>query len=215
MKILIADDDLVPRKLLESALVKAGHEVIAVCEGRTALSALTVTNAPKMAILDWMMPGMDGDEVCRQLRQVETTLPAYIILLTAKDSKQEIVAGLESGANDYVTKPFDWAELHARLEVGRKVIEMQQRLATQVRELEVALAEIKQLKSLLPICAYCKKVRDDQNYWRQVEDYLVRRPEFGFSHGICPACWETHVGPQLAKRGISAVHPDAAPQEVP
>jgi phosphoserine phosphatase RsbU/P len=191
VKVLIADDDLVPRRLLQHALVEWGYEVVVACDGSEALQLLQMPNAPKLAILDWLMPQMDGTEVCRKIRQAATALPAYIILLTSRNAKKDIVAGLESGANDYVTKPFDRGELQARISVGRKVLGLQQTLTDRVCELEKAMAQVIQLQGLLPICCYCKKIRDDNNYWQQVEGYLATRTDVRFSHGICPECLKT------------------------
>ncbi len=106
---------------------------------------------------------------------------------------------MQSGANDYVIKPFDRAELQARVRVGQNVVELQRSLAQRVRELEEALSQVQQLQGLLPICSYCKKIRDDRNYWQQVETYVSRHTQMRFSHGICPDCWETEVKPQLSR----------------
>src|SRR5205823_6098547 len=111
--------------------------------------------------------------------------------------KIDVVAGLESGADDYVTKPFDQQELQSRVRVGERMLALQGRLTDRVRELEEALSHVKQLKGLLPICCYCKKVRDDRDYWEQVDAYLARHAEMRFSHGICPDCWQREVETQL------------------
>jgi CheY-like chemotaxis protein len=169
-------------------LTEWGFEVLAVADGVQALQALTDTDGPKLAILDWIMPGLDGVEVCQQLRALSTAEPVYVILLTSRDAKADIVAGLAAGANDYVTKPFDRSELQARLRVGQRVVDLQHNLAARIHELEDALAQVKQLQGLLPICSYCKKVRDDKNYWQQVEAYIGERAGVQFSHGICPDC---------------------------
>ena len=99
-----------------------------------------------------------------------------------------MVAGLQAGANDYVTKPFDHDELRAQVQVGRMVTDLQASLAERVRDVEAALTQVKQLQGLLPICTYCKKVHDDRNYWQQVEEYVCAASEVQFSHGICPDC---------------------------
>ena len=197
MKVLIAEDDPVSRRVLEVTLAKWGHDVVITCDGADAWQELKSKDAPKLAILDWMMPGMDGLEVCRKVRETPGFQPTYIILLTAKDQKEDIVAGLQAGADDYVTKPFDREELRARVQVGVRIVELQMSLADRVRELRDALSQIKQLQGLLPICSYCKKIRDDQNYWRQVEDYVTEHSEAQFSHGICPDCYEKFVKPEL------------------
>lgn len=204
MKILIAEDDAVSRRLLHATLTKWSYDVIITEDGEQAWSILKNDRAPKLAILDWMMPAMDGPEVCRRVRSLPTEEPTYLILLTARSSKQSIVAGLESGADDYLTKPFDRDELRARLEVGRRILELQQRLASRVRELELALAQVTQLQGLLPICCYCKKIRDDHNYWQQVEGYIAARSGANFSHGICPDCFRSELEPQMLKMGIES-----------
>jgi sigma-B regulation protein RsbU (phosphoserine phosphatase) len=199
LRILIADDDPVSRRVLETTLVRWGREVIVTCDGFEAWEALRREDAPRLAILDWMMPGIDGTEVCRRVRGMNTPTPAYLILLTTKGGKGDIVAGLEAGANDYLTKPFERDELRARVGVGAKVIELQANLAERVRELEEALSLVKQLQGILPICSYCKKIRDDQNYWRRVESYISEHSEARFSHGICPDCYEAVAQTQLEK----------------
>jgi CheY-like chemotaxis protein len=203
MKVLIAEDDPIPRRMLETALADWGYDVVVAGNGHDALEALQGPDGPRLAVLDWVMPALDGVEVCRRLRQAPTSEPPYIILLTSRDAKADVVTGLESGANDYVVKPFDRAELEARVRVGRKVVELQQSLTLRVRELEEALSQLKQLQGLLPICSYCKKIRDDRNYWQQVETYVSARSQVRFSHGICPDCWHKEVRPQLERAGIT------------
>ncbi len=198
MKIVIAEDDPVSRCFLEVTLAKWGYEVIAVCDGNQAWEAYQ-RERPTIAILDWMMPGIDGAEVCRRARSVATTIPAYLIMLTAKSEKQDVVAGLCAGADDYITKPFNRHELHARIKVGIRIAELQKTVADRVVELELALSRVKQLQGLLPICSYCKKVRDDQNYWQQVDCYISKHLEVAFSHGICPECYDRLVEPQMQK----------------
>ena len=136
------------------------------------------------------MPGMSGPEVCLALWATPASQSVYVILLTGKEGTTNLVIGLRSGADDYIVKPFEPAELRARLNVGIRVVLMQQSLADRVRELEIALAHVKRLQGLVPMCAWCKKVRDDQNYWRQVEEYVSERSEARFTHGICPECYE-------------------------
>ena len=188
MKVLIAEDDPVSRRLLQAALIKWGYEVTVTTNGKEAWEALQAPDAPSLLILDWLMPEMDGVEVCRQARQLEALKSSYIILLTSRGSKDDIVQGLEAGADDYVTKPFDHGELRARVQVGSRVVQLQTALADRVKELEEAMANVKQLQGLLPICCYCKKIRDDGNYWHRVESYITGHANVRFSHGICPDC---------------------------
>jgi DNA-binding response OmpR family regulator len=197
MKVLIAEDDTVSRRLLEATLIRWGYEVVVASDGVEAWEALQSDGAPSLAILDWMMPGLDGLEVCRRIRKMPSSTPPYLILLTAKGGREDLVTGLEAGANDYVTKPFNREELRARVQVGVRMVELQQHLADRVRALEEALARVKQLQGLLPICSYCKKIRDDQNYWQQVESYIAEHSQAQFSHSICPDCYEKLVKPEL------------------
>jgi DNA-binding response OmpR family regulator len=188
MKILIAEDDSISRRLLQAALVKWGHEVVLTTNGEEAWAAVQQPDAPALLIIDWLMPGLDGLEICRRLRAHATLRSSYVILLTARTSKDDLVQGLEAGADDYVTKPFDQAELRARVQVGERVLQLQSALADRVRELEEAISSVKTLQGLLPICCYCKKIRDDGNYWHRVENYIAGHANVRFSHGICPDC---------------------------
>ena len=188
MRILIAEDDSTSRTVLTAVLKKQGHEVEATVNGVEAWQAMQQLDAPRLAILDWMMPEMDGLEVVRRVRTLQNDRQPYIIMLTAKGEKADIIAGLEAGANDYLAKPFDRGELLARVEVGRRMVEMQDTLADKIEELRQALNQIKTLRGIVPICANCKKIRDDRGYWNQVEVYVRDHTEAEFSHSICPDC---------------------------
>jgi len=188
MKVLIAEDDSISRRLLQAALVKWGYDVVVTTDGREAWKILQAADPPTLLILDWLMPQMDGIEICREARKSEALKSAYIILLTSRGSKQDIVQGLEAGADDYVTKPFDHGNLRARDQVGARVIGLQKALAERVHQLEEAMNSVKTLQGLLPICCYCKKIRDDGNYWHRVETYIAGHANVRFSHGICPDC---------------------------
>ena len=149
----------------------------------------------------------------RQHRESDT--PAYIILLTGNRRQEEVVAGLTAGADDYIVKPFDPSELRARVQVGMRVVDLQRALAARVRDLEAALSKVNQLQGLLPICAYCKKIRDDDNYWTQVESYVSRHADVQFSHGICPECYAKVVAEEfgdLAGEPSAAASHDARPE---
>jgi len=201
MKILIAEDDLVSRKMLEATLNRWGYDIVITSDGEAAWKALQEPDAPRLAILDWMMPGLDGVDVCRNARARQGAEPTYIILLTAKGNKADIVDGLQAGADDYVVKPFDRDELRARVQAGVRIVELQTALAERVRQLEDAVARVKTLQGLLPICSYCKRVRNDGDYWQQVESYVSDHSDARFSHGICPDCYENVVRPQLKTLG--------------
>ena len=197
MKILIAEDDPVSATLLKTLLGQWEYDVVTTENGDEALSALTAPDGPSLAILDWMMPGLSGPDVCRKIRNSALPRPVYLILLTRLGKRKNIVEGLEAGADDYLAKPFDAAELRARVQAGQRVVNLEHELLTRVRELEEALANVQRLQGLLPICSYCKKVRDDQDYWHQVESYVAQHADVQFSHSICPSCYETVMKPQI------------------
>jgi len=176
MRALIADDDPTGTAMLSAALRRWNFEVEAVADGDAAWRTLAASDAPTLAVLDWMMPGLDGPEICRRVRADQSRPPTYIILLTARAARTDIVAGLDAGADDYLIKPFDPDEMRARVHVGRRMLD--------------AMTRVIQLSGLLPICSYCKRVRSDDNYWEQVESYITQHSNAVFSHGICPTCYE-------------------------
>ncbi len=138
MKILIADDDPIPRRLLQATLVKGGYDVVAAHDGVEAWQLLQSADAPKLAILDWLMPGMDGVEVCRKVRQRTEAPYIYLILLTGKDRKEDVIEGMDAGADDYLTKPFDPHELQVRLRAGQRILDLQAALLNSLEELAQA-----------------------------------------------------------------------------
>jgi DNA-binding response OmpR family regulator len=188
MRVLVAEDNEPTRVALVRLLAGWGYGVVSVTDGEEAWQVLCGADPPRLVILDWVMPGVDGLEVCRRVRAAGSTEPPYLILLTGRAGLEDIVAGLESGADEYLTKPVEAAELQARVRAARRVVELQARLTERVRELEAAQARERRLRGLLPICAWCKKIRNDQNYWQQVEVYLGEHADVRFSHGICPDC---------------------------
>jgi len=198
MRILIAEDEKTSRRILEKALSRAGHQVLAVEDGIKALASIQ-KEVPEMLITDWMMPDLDGLELCRRVRALNLPSYVYIILWTALTQKENIITGLDAGADDYITKPFDKTELLARVRAGERIVTLESSLRQKNKELSEALAQVKQLKGLLPICMYCKKIRNDENYWQQIEDYIAHHSEAEFSHGVCPECYEKH-SPRYAKR---------------
>ncbi len=188
MRILIADDDITSRTLLSAVLRKNGHEIVEARDGVEALAALLREDAPRVGVLDWVMPEIDGVEVCRRVRAREPERPPYLIMLTTRGGKTDIATGLRAGANDYIAKPFNAVELAARIEVGCRYVTLEDRFAAKVRELQEALAQIKTLSGIVPICSHCKMIRDDAGYWNQVEAFVASHTEARFTHGICPEC---------------------------
>ncbi len=201
MRVLIADDEATTRHLIQVTLGNWGFEVLTAEDGTEALRILQGSNSPEIALVDWVMPGVDGLEVCRRMRAALPDAPSYIILITARGGLENVVQGLEAGADDYVTKPFDPRELRARLHAGARVVQLQKALLQRNQELVEALKRVKQLQGLLPICSYCKKIRNDRNYWEQVDAYVASHSEAQFSHGVCPDCFEVHLRPQLERLG--------------
>lgn len=192
MRILIADDDAVLRHALKTHLVKWRYEVVECANGVQAWQALQTPAPPPLAVIDWEMPGIDGPTLCQHLRETPALSAMYVILLTGKETREDVISGLESGADDYIKKPFDWDELRARLRIGSRIVGLQQALAARVSELQAALANVRRLSGLLPICAYCKRIRDDQDYWQQMEKFVGEHSEAQFSHSICPECMTKH-----------------------
>jgi sigma-B regulation protein RsbU (phosphoserine phosphatase) len=197
MRILIAEDDVVTATRLRGLLGSWQYDVVHATNGSEALRVLESDEPPALAILDWVMPELTGVEICRRVRERHIAVPTYIVLLTSKDASVDIVAGLDAGADDYLSKPFDPAELRARLRAGERIVDLQRRLLTHVQGLEEALANVRRLSGLLPICAYCKAIRDDSDYWHRVEEYVTDHSEVQFSHGICPDCLNSVVKQQL------------------
>ena len=190
MRILVAEDDSITRRLLESALRRSGYDVVAVAGGREAWRVLSGPEAPTLAVLDWMMPELTGVEICEKVRAASLPASPYLIILTSLGATDDVVRALGAGADDYITKPFEVDELRARVSVGARIIALQQQLNDRVRALEEALAHVQQLQGLIPICAWCRKVRNDGNFWEQVEGYLSKRSGLQFTHAICPPCRE-------------------------
>ncbi|MHC4471996.1 MAG: response regulator [Planctomycetota bacterium] len=208
MRVLIADDDAVTLRLLEALLVKWGFDVVLARDGDEAWAVLAADDRPRLVVLDWQMPGRDGVEICRRLGELEGQ-PTYVILLTSRAQKEDVVEGLESGANDYVTKPFDREELRARVRVGERVLELQSALERRVAELMEANSHIKVLQGILPICMFCKSIRTDEESWQRIEAYVLEHSEAKFSHSLCPPCKDKHYPPELINRGAAAREPGA------
>lgn len=190
MRALIADDDPVAAMAVSRSMSHWGFETAVVHDGLAAWEHLTSNDPASLAIVDWEMPGLEGPELCRRVRSDTERAHLYLILLTARNSSTDLVAGLEAGADDYLIKPVDLNELKARVQVGVRVVSLQARLAEEVAELQATLDNVRRLRGLLPICAYCKRIRDDRNYWQRVEVYVSEHTDATFTHGICPSCLE-------------------------
>ncbi len=190
MRVLIADDDAVMRHALARQLTKWSLPPVVYANGLDVRESLARDGIPDIMLIDWNMPGVDGLTLCREVRGAVNGEHPYIILVTSNREKCDVVAGLSSGADDYVVKPFDWGELRARIAIGQRTTALQHLLAQRVEELEAAAVRVRQLAGLLPMCSYCKAIRTDTDYWQQLETYLHEHSEATFTHGICPPCFE-------------------------
>lgn len=195
--ILIADDDAVTRQALASVVRRSGWEPVAVENGAGALAALAAAGGPRVALVDWLMPDLSGIEVCQRIRHLDIAVAPYIILVTVKNEAEDVVLGLDAGADDYLVKPAHPGELRARVAVGLRTVDLRDRLIQRATQLETALAEVRQLRSLLPTCSYCRRIKDDRDEWQSLEEYVSHYTDVKFSHGFCPQCFDRYVRPQL------------------
>jgi phosphoserine phosphatase RsbU/P len=183
MKALIAEDDEASRTILSAQLHKLGYDVVETEDGALAWEAFQ-RELPSVVITDWIMPHVDGLELCRRIRSFKRPEYTYIIILTALDRRGAYLEGMRSGADDFITKPAEVAELTVRLGVARRI------LALQIQK--------HQLEILLPMCPKCKRIHAGGDRWESVEGYISERSDATFSHGICPECYEKIIQPQLA-----------------
>lgn len=185
MKILAVEDDPVARAVLRQGLRRLGHETIEAADGEEAWKVME-RDPVRVVVSDWLMPRVDGLELCRRIRAQTGGEYVYFILLTGTGATEENQrAAADAGVDDFLTKPLNLTELWTRLRVAERIL----RYTTQVRQLE----------ELMPICTYCKKIRDDQNYWQQIEGYINERTGSEFSHSVCPECYTRVIIPELTK----------------
>lgn len=196
MRILIVDDDPVARHILEDAIAGLGHDVRVAHDGGQAWELLA--NEPVDVLMtDWVMPEMDGLELCRRVRGQEDVPFTYVMLITQRNEPEDVVAGIMAGANDFLSKPYDRTELRARLHAAQRMVDLERSLAERVRDLEQALEEVATLRRLLPICMYCKSIRNEQQVWDEIEEYLREHANADCTHSICPTCYDDRVRPML------------------
>ena len=182
MNILLVDDDPVALALLEALLRPLGHTVATAADGLEAWSATRLFRYP-VVIADWMMPQLDGLGLVRKLRAADADGYTYVILVSAQGGRGRYLEGMAAGADDFLTKPIDADELRARLHVAERILGLRH--------------EVSELRGTLPTCSYCKRIRDGAERWVPIEQYIEKRSEAAFSHGICPDCYVKHVEPQL------------------
>ena len=187
MKILVVEDNAVAAAILEAALIKLGHEPTRAADGLTAWRAFEL-NPVRVVVSDWLMPGIDGLELCRRIRARGGEYTYFILLSAVESNTGNLELALDAGVDDFLHKPVKMDELKMRLHVAARILNY----STQVQQLE----------SFIPLCSYCKKVRDDKNYWSQIESYINTRTGSQFSHGVCPDCYDRVLVPQMIAVGI-------------
>ena len=184
MNLLLAEDDAVARATLTAVLTAQGHRLTTVAGGSEAWDAWLISRS-RVIISDWMMPEVDGLELCRRIRARRGDRYTYFILLTARTGKDNYLNAMNAGVDDFLTKPVDAEELAARLHVAERILGLRE--------------ELHALEGLLPICSYCKRIRNDSGGWSSLEGYIEKRSQAEFSLGICPDCYTRHMQPQLDK----------------
>lgn len=187
MKILALEDQAVAAMLLSALLKSLGHEVDMVADGASAWDKL-VAGGHRVVVSDWRMAGINGLDLCRMIRQRGGEYVYFILISSHKITTETRREAIEAGVDDFLMKPVDSEELHMRLHVAERIIGL--------------TAQVKQLESFIPICSYCKKIRDDRKYWQDIEAYLAEQQNAKLSHGVCPDCHERVLVPQLKALGI-------------
>ena len=184
MKILVVDDDIVSQVILTEQLQSLNHDVSVAADGKEAWNIYQAKN-PRIVITDWMMPNVDGLELSRMIRSEHRDSYTFIILITILRGKGSYLEAMNAGADDFITKPFDSEQLAAHLRVAERILGMQH--------------ELRQLHAILPICSYCRRIRQDDDTWVSIEKHIKQKTDTAFSHGICPDCYESHVRPAIVK----------------
>lgn len=195
MKILSVEDDPTASLVIESLLKSLGHEVVCAVDGAGALEIHRKTPV-RLIVSDWQMAGGDGLALCRQVRTAPGDYVYFILLTQQEPTEENERLAMQAGVDDFLTKPVRARELRTRLHVAERILGYTQ--------------QVQLLEKSLPICGYCKKIRDDRDYWAGIEEYVTKRTGSNFSHGICPTCYEQHIIPQLAELG--AVSPETPPK---
>ena len=194
VKVLVVEDDPFFSRVLQKRLTVEGYNVQSATDGRQGMK-LIVSFEPDLVISDWMMPEVDGLELCQSVKTGLGEAAPYFILLTAKGELDNRLLGLQTGADDYLVKPCDQAELMARVRAGLRIVLLSQELRQTVNELRLANAELEASRSLpqpigehLPACSVCRKIRDEAGSWQHIDAYLAARGLAEFTHGVCPSC---------------------------
>lgn len=187
MNILAIEDEAIPAAQLRAVLVSMGHRVELVSNAEDGLTRLAGGDY-RLIVSDWRMKGLSGLDLCRMIRARRGDYVYFILLTATRLDKETRAEALEAGVDDFLEKPVDPDVLGMRLHVAERILGF--------------TAQVKRLESILPVCSYCEKVRDDERYWQDIKDYMGKRDGTRFSHGVCPECYRAEVVPQLEKRGL-------------
>lgn len=195
MKILLVDDEILNLQLLEDMLSPMNHNLLKAMDGQMALSLLKENPDTDMVLLDILMPDMNGYELCAIVKADKTLKDIPVILITALSDEASQVKGLKYGAADYITKPYKIEILEAKVnnhlllkKQRDALIKLSEEKDALISELAEAIAQIKTLSGILPICTECKKIRDDKGYWEQIDNYIKKCSDTQFSYSLCPDC---------------------------
>jgi phosphoserine phosphatase RsbU/P len=198
MRILVAEDDPVARRILHAALEPGGNEVLVAKNGEEAWKIMQHF-APNLVVSDFEMPERNGLSLCRAIRDLNAREYTYFILITGHTEQSIFHEAMAAGVDDFLSKPIDMMSLHSRLHVANRILEFHKQIST--------------LKDLVPVCMYCKKVREDAGFWQKLETFIQHRIGADISHSVCPDCYQVHLQPQLdelkaeqmaAERGTSS-----------
>ena len=192
MNLLVVEDDPVARLVMESILGKLGYTCTTASGGEEAWTMI-LNHPPDLVISDWIMPDLDGLELCRRVRSLKGFYVYFILITTENADRRNREEGMTAGVDEFLTKPIDEFELRVRLRGAQRISEYIERL--------------RKLESSLPICSYCKKIRNDSDYWQQIESYIAERTGAMFSHAVCPECFRDKVQPDLEAHGIQMDYP--------
>jgi CheY-like chemotaxis protein len=188
-KVLIVESDPLSRLYMEASLATLGMDSEIAESGEEAVAVLKKKQI-RLVVSDWMMPDMAGLDLCRQVRAQKGEYVYFILYVPVDATKENEDAAIESGVDDFLQMPVNLRDLRVRLHVARRILDCTE--------------HIQKLESLIPICSYCKSVRDDEDYWQQIEKYVGERTGSAFSHSVCPACYQQHIVPQFEAMNIPA-----------
>ena len=188
MKILIAEDEYTTRLMVQVCLENWGYTVESVEDGDAAWQVVSQENPPEIAILDWEMPGITGDQLCTKIKRLERDSPIHVILLTARDSRQDISKGFDAGADDYITKPFNDDELRARIRVAERIVTIQSSLNSSLQELKAALDLVAAFQEKIAVCSRCGAIEAHDRQWKDARGLTTYPVDPRFFDRVCPSC---------------------------